>query len=141
MGQAVEERAGEPLGAESLGPFVEGQIAGDQRRASLVFLGDQLEEEFRPGLGQGNKAQFVDDQQFDFRHLLLDARAERRSSRASISSLTRAAAVVKLTVIPRPFRWTKSADDILATIKRFCLRTLDTAQRQHKLIKTSESGH
>jgi len=42
---------------------------------------------------------------------------------------------------PRPFRWTKSADDILATIKRFCLRTLDTADRQHEIIKTSESGH
>ena len=42
---------------------------------------------------------------------------------------------------PRPFRWTRSADDILATIKRFCLRTLDTAQRQHELGKTSESGH
>ena len=42
---------------------------------------------------------------------------------------------------PRPFRWTKSADDILATIKRFCLRTLDTAERQKKIIKTSESGH
>ena len=23
---------------------------------------------------------------------------------------------------PRPFRWTKSADDILAAVKRFCLR-------------------
>ena len=42
---------------------------------------------------------------------------------------------------PRPFRWTKSADDILATIKRFCLRTLETAERQKKIIKTSESGH
>ena len=42
---------------------------------------------------------------------------------------------------PRPFRWTKSADDILATIKRFCLRTLNTAQRQTEIIKTSESGH
>ena len=42
---------------------------------------------------------------------------------------------------PRPFRWTKSADDILATIKRFCLRTLDTAQRQKEIIKTSEAGH
>ena len=40
---------------------------------------------------------------------------------------------------PRPFRWTKSADDILATIKRFCLRTLETAERQIKIIKTSES--
>ena len=27
---------------------------------------------------------------------------------------------------PRPFRWTKSADDILAAINRFCRRTLDT---------------
>ena len=25
---------------------------------------------------------------------------------------------------PKPFRWTKSADDILAAINRFCLRTL-----------------
>ena len=42
---------------------------------------------------------------------------------------------------PRPFRWTKSADHILATIKRFCLRTLETAERQRKIIKTSKSGH
>ena len=42
---------------------------------------------------------------------------------------------------PRPFRWTKSADDILATIKRFCLRTLETADHQIKIIETSESGH
>ena len=40
---------------------------------------------------------------------------------------------------PRPFRWTKSADDILATIKRFCLRTLDTAERQNEIIITSKS--
>ena len=25
---------------------------------------------------------------------------------------------------PKPFRWTKSADDILASIQRFCLRAL-----------------
>jgi transposase len=35
---------------------------------------------------------------------------------------------------PRPFRWTKSADDILDAVKRFCVRTLQVA-------KTSESGH
>ena len=27
---------------------------------------------------------------------------------------------------PKPFRWTKTADDILASIQRFCLRTLGT---------------
>ena len=42
---------------------------------------------------------------------------------------------------PRPFRWTRSADNILATVKRFCLRTLDTAERQKKISKTSESRH
>ena len=25
---------------------------------------------------------------------------------------------------PKPFRWTKTADDILAAIERFCRRTL-----------------
>jgi transposase len=40
---------------------------------------------------------------------------------------------------PRPFVWTKSADDILASVKRFCLATLNTAQIQ--IPQTSESGH
>lgn len=35
---------------------------------------------------------------------------------------------------PKPFRWTKSADDILASIQRFCQRTL-------QVERTSESGH
>jgi hypothetical protein len=26
---------------------------------------------------------------------------------------------------PKPFRWTKTADDILASIQRCCLRTLE----------------
>lgn len=42
---------------------------------------------------------------------------------------------------PRPFRWTKSADDILASIKRFCLTTIQIADNQAKILKTSESGH
>ncbi|MBV9859299.1 MAG: IS630 family transposase, partial [Alphaproteobacteria bacterium] len=42
---------------------------------------------------------------------------------------------------PRPFVWTKSADDILASIKRFCLATLNTAEIQTQIGKTSESGH
>src|SRR5215469_1183631 len=42
---------------------------------------------------------------------------------------------------PRPFVWTKSAEDILATIKRFCLATLRAAQTQTLISKTSESRH
>ena len=32
---------------------------------------------------------------------------------------------------PKPFRWTKSADDILAAVKRFCLRDEQKAQVPH----------
>jgi transposase len=39
---------------------------------------------------------------------------------------------------PKPFRWTKSADDILAAVERFCLRTLAVDQA---LQETSRSGH
>jgi transposase len=42
---------------------------------------------------------------------------------------------------PKPFRWIKSADQILASIKRFCLATLKIADNQAKIVKTSESGH
>ncbi len=42
---------------------------------------------------------------------------------------------------PKPFRWTKSADDILATIQRFCLSNLKLAENQNLINETSESGH
>jgi len=40
VGQPVEECAGEALRSEGLGPFVEGQIAGNQDRPLLIALGD-----------------------------------------------------------------------------------------------------
>ena len=40
---------------------------------------------------------------------------------------------------PRPFRWVKSADDILASIRRFCQRTPPTHQDQTTTARTSES--
>jgi hypothetical protein len=39
---------------------------------------------------------------------------------------------------PKLFRWTQSADDILAAINRICRRTLDT---NANLQRASESGH
>jgi hypothetical protein len=29
---------------------------------------------------------------------------------------------------PKPFRWTKTANDTFASIQRFCLRTLETSE-------------
>ena len=42
---------------------------------------------------------------------------------------------------PKPFRWTKSANDILATIERFCLTNLQIAKAQQQIVQISESGH
>jgi transposase len=42
---------------------------------------------------------------------------------------------------PKPFRWTQSADNILAAIKRFCLKSLEIAAAQTEIARNSEPGH
>ena len=57
---------------------------------------------------------------------LLTARALRRGVFRSVAELETAInAYIDVTnAEPKPFRWTKTANDILASIQRFCLRTL-----------------
>ena len=54
---------GQALRFDHLGPLIERQVGGDQDGAALVALGEDLEEQFRSGGGQGDEAQFVYDQQ------------------------------------------------------------------------------
>ena len=70
---------------------------------------------------------------------LLTDRALRRGAHRSTMELEAAinAYLDAYNAAPKPFRWTKSADDILAAIQRFCTRTLET----YGLPRTSESGH
>ena len=49
MSEAVEECAGQPLRTEHGCPFIEWQIAGDQRAAALVTLAEDLEQQLGPG--------------------------------------------------------------------------------------------
>lgn len=63
MGQAVEDGPGEALGAEDLGPLVEGQVRGDDDRTAFVALRDDLEEQLGPCLGEWHEAQLIDDEQ------------------------------------------------------------------------------
>ena len=63
VGQTVEERAGEALVAEGGGPFVEGQVRGDDRRALLVALTDEFEHQLGARLRERHEAKLVDDQQ------------------------------------------------------------------------------
>jgi transposase len=58
---------------------------------------------------------------------LLTERAIKRGVFRSVSELEQAIEgyIEATNAAPKPFRWTKTADDILASIQRFCLRTLD----------------
>ena len=61
---------------------------------------------------------------------LLTERALRRGVFRSVRELEQAIDdYIKVTnADPKPFRWTKTTDDILASIQRFCLRTLETSE-------------
>ena len=45
VGEAIEQGAGEPLGAKHAGPLVERQVAGHDGRAALVTLAEDLKQE------------------------------------------------------------------------------------------------
>ena len=80
---------------------------------------------------------------------LLSERQIKRGAHHSNADLEHAIMdYIKLTnADPKPFRWTKTADDILASIQRFCQRTLDqrtldvAEQQQADMLRTSDSGH
>ena len=69
--RTIQQRAGEPLRPEDLGPLVEGQVGGDQNGAAFVALAEDLEEQFRPGVGQGHETQLVDDEELEAGQLAL----------------------------------------------------------------------
>jgi hypothetical protein len=50
VGETVEQSSGEALRSEDLGPLLEWQVAGYQRRTPLVALTEDLEEQFSAGL-------------------------------------------------------------------------------------------
>ena len=95
--QSVQQRAGQSLGPEHLGPLVERQVGGYKHRAPLVALAEDFEEQLRSGLRQGNEAQLVYDQQLQTGQSLLEVQ---QTSVVFISSFTSAAAVVNPTDSP-----------------------------------------
>ena len=63
VGEPVQQRSGQPLRVEHVGPFVEGQVGGHQDGSPIAALAEDLEEQFRSGGRPRHVAQFVDDQQ------------------------------------------------------------------------------
>jgi hypothetical protein len=74
---------------------------------------------------------------------LLTERALRRGVHRSVAELERDihSFIAATNADPRPFRWVKTADDILASVKRFYLQTLGAPTVEEALARTSESGH
>ena len=99
VGETVQQRPGEPFRTEHVSPFVKGQVGGDQDGAPLIALTEDLEAEFRAGGDRGtkpNSSMISSLRRASCRWRL----SSRRSSLASMSSWTNAAAVVKPTDIP-----------------------------------------
>src|ERR1700738_1774121 len=61
MGEPVEQGAGEPFRAEYRSPFIEWQVACDQRGATFIALAEHLEEQFGADSRERHVAQLVDD--------------------------------------------------------------------------------
>ncbi len=51
MRKPVKQSSGQPLGSERLGPFVEGQVAGDQRGTAFIAAAEDLKQQLGPALG------------------------------------------------------------------------------------------
>ena len=101
VGEPVQQRAGEALRAEDLGPFVEGQFGGHHDGAPHVALAEHLEEQFSaPVRDNGTKPNYSSMISRFRRDSCLWRLSSRLSSLASINSCTSAAAVVKPTDIP-----------------------------------------
>src|SRR6516162_10020864 len=73
VGEAIQQGAGEPLGAKHAGPLVEWQVAGHDYGAALVTLAEDLKQELGASLRQRHIAEFIDNQQLVTDELTLQA--------------------------------------------------------------------
>src|SRR5213075_906407 len=61
VGKAVEERGGHLCVIEDGRPFAKGEVGGDHDGGLLVEPADQVEEQLAARLGEGQVAEFVED--------------------------------------------------------------------------------
>ena len=61
VGQSIEQRGGHLGVAEDARPFAEGEIRGDNDRGALVEPADEVEQELTAGLGEGQIAELIED--------------------------------------------------------------------------------
>jgi hypothetical protein len=74
MSEAIEQRAGQTLGPEHAGPFVERQVRCDDGLTALVALAEYFEQQLCPGLAERDISKLVDDQERVSGHLPLQTK-------------------------------------------------------------------
>ncbi len=65
MGEAVQQRGRHFCVAKDGWPFAEGKVGGDDDGGALIEAADQVEEQLPAGLGEGQLAQFVEDDEVE----------------------------------------------------------------------------
>ena len=73
MGESIEERGGHLGIAEHARPFAEGEVGRDEDRGALVETADQVEQQLPAGLGEGEIAEFVEDDEVEAGEIVGDA--------------------------------------------------------------------
>jgi hypothetical protein len=73
VSEAIEQCAGQAFTGQHAGPFIEGQIAGDDDRTAFVALAEDLEQQLGAGRRERDVAQFIDDQKLVAGELTLQA--------------------------------------------------------------------
>ena len=71
----------------------------------------------------------------------LETKQLRRGVHDSVRSLEGFANFDASNTVGQPYVWTKTADDILASIARFALRTVTVYDRQQVMSRTTGTGH
>ncbi len=70
VGQAIEQRGRHLRITEHGRPFTEGQVGGDDDRGAFVKAADQMEEQLTAGLGEGQLAQLIEDDEVQPGHVV-----------------------------------------------------------------------
>ena len=70
VGQPIEQRSGHLGVAEHAGPFAESEVRGDDDRGPLIEPTNEVEQELAAGLGEGQIAEFVEDDEVHTRQMI-----------------------------------------------------------------------
>ena len=76
MGEAVKQGCGHLWVAEDRRPLTEGEVGGDDDRGALVEPAHQVEQQLPAGLGEGQVAEFVEDDEVASEELVCGAAPE-----------------------------------------------------------------